>query len=64
MLAGWKTYAGGIGLMLAGLGGILRTDDDIGITAGLGMIAAGLIAVGARAFGQKMLDVLKGVGVK
>ena len=58
---GWKTYAVAIGLMLAGLGGILRTDDEIGITVGIGMIATGLIAVGARSFGQRILDILKGV---
>jgi len=52
-----KTYLGGVGLMLSGLGGILH--GDISITVGVGMIATGLMGIGARHFGEKVLDIIK-----
>lgn len=52
-----KTYLGGVGLMLSGLGGILH--GDISIAVGVGMIATGLMGIGARHFGEKVLDVIK-----
>lgn len=59
MLNGWKTYLGGAGLMFVGLGGILTHETSL--VSGLTKIAMGLVAVGARSFGAKLLDVLKTV---
>lgn len=57
MLNGLKTYTGAVGLILVGLGGILA--HKVGFAEGATDIALGIIAIGARSFGQKILDVLK-----
>lgn len=59
MLSGWKTYIGGAGLILSGLGGILH--GDVSLVSGLTTISLGIVAVGGRAFGQKLLDLLASV---
>ncbi len=59
MLTGLKTYLGGYGLILTGIGGMLT--GKIGPVEGFGMVATGLSIVGARSFGQKVLDTLQAV---
>lgn len=54
---GVKTYLGGVGLILIGIGGILS--HKLGYMEGATDFAMGLIAIGARSFGQKILDALK-----
>ncbi len=57
MLNGWKTYIGGAGLILIGIGSLLT--HQLGYVQAATDIALGLVAVGARSFGQKILDVLQ-----
>lgn len=53
---GYKTILGGVGLILVGVGGILA--HQLGYYQGVQDIAMGLITIGARSFGQKILDAI------
>ena len=53
-LDGYKTYAAAFGLILVGIGGMLA--HKLGYAEGLTDIAQGLVVLGARNFGQKLLD--------
>lgn len=54
---GYKTILGGVGLILIGIGGILA--NKLGYYEGIQDVAMGLITIGARSFGQKVLDAIK-----
>lgn len=54
---GYKTYIGAIGLILLGIGGVMAGKVDL--PTGGAEIAAGLVGVGLRSFGDKLLDALK-----
>jgi hypothetical protein len=51
---GYKTYIAAVGLILVGIGSMLS--HKLGYTEGLTDIAQGLVVLGARNFGQKILD--------
>ena len=56
-LNGWKTYIGGAGLILVGVGEILQGEYALGFQH----LSLGMVTVGARSFGQKILDTLQAV---
>lgn len=59
ILSGYKTYISGLGFILLGVGGLLT--GHVGFLEGASTITTGLVTIGARSFGQKLLDVLKDV---
>lgn len=54
MLNGYKTYFGGFGLILLGIGGIVT--QKLPLMESIGYICAGLAAVGLRDFGERMKE--------
>lgn len=56
-MSGWKTYTGGIGLILLGIGGLLT--GQVSVNTGGMEVASGLITIGFRHFGQILMDLLK-----
>ena len=50
VMKGWKTWAGGIGLILTGLGmiatGVVNDLDLAKIQEGIALVGAGLVAIG------------------
>lgn len=56
-LSGIKTYIGGFGLILLGIGGAIT--HKIPYFDAATYFSSGLAVIGARSFGQKLLDILK-----
>lgn len=56
MLNGYKTYLGGFGLILLGIGGLVT--GKVSPMESIGYLCTGLTAVGLRSFGERV----KGMG--
>ncbi len=58
-LDGYKTYIGGVGQILTGLGGLCTHALDP--IPALILVSTGFVTIGLRSFGTKVLSVLQGL---